>query len=101
MSESTSMLAIITADLYIDNLGYSKSALIESYEYSRANWTPELEDEASLALTTFSKIHVDFFHMSDANILVYSEEIICNLIRANYPLLDAYLEKCFEEMGNV
>lgn len=96
------MLAIVTADLYVDNIGYNNSTLIEASEYARKNWTPELEDEASLALTTFRTIDdLESFNMSDANILVFTEETIYNLIRADYPLLDAYLEKCFEEMSNV
>jgi hypothetical protein len=99
------MLAIVTADLYVDNIGYNNTTLIEASEYARVHWTPELEAEASRAVSTFSKFDekgfLSAFHMSDANILTFGDHDTQLLIKESYPLLDAYLEECFEAMANV
>ena len=90
------MLAIVTADLYVDNLGYNNTTLIEASEYARTRWTPELEAEAERAISTFRTVGEELFHMSDANILTFGNCAEQRMIKESYPLLDAYLEECFE-----
>lgn len=89
---------LITSYLYFDNLGMNHKVYEQSLHYAENNFDQAVEDQAKEAFGVVNQYH-DGEPIMDAEVMVYYSEEEVAPLNKKYPLLAAYLDKAFEDLG--